>query len=128
MLRITRLGLVSAALLALSACGGHSAPTMPNGSKVAVMVALDRSVAPEMPADKAAQYQQVREWMEPDLVELFQSRGYDSGAVTSVDTAPGRYLLRVKLVNYDGGSKAARMFVGWGAGAARLDASFELIG
>jgi hypothetical protein len=43
-------------------------------------------------------------------------------------TEAGRYLLRMNIVDYNGGSKAARMFVGWGAGSARLSVHYELVG
>ncbi|MEY4515537.1 MAG: hypothetical protein RLZZ450_7659 [Pseudomonadota bacterium] len=37
-------------------------------------------------------------------------------------------MLRVKIANYNAGSKAARMMVGWGAGAAVLNTNFEFYG
>jgi hypothetical protein len=117
----------------LAACGGRQgAPTLPNGQKLAIMVFLDRTVAPETPPEKQQQLQQVQDWMEPDLLSLLRDAGYDAAAISGMDaagaSAPGRYTLRVQILNYNGGSKAARMFVGWGAGSARLDTHFELVG
>lgn len=124
---------IAALLFTLSACGGRQgAPTLPNGQKLAIMVFLDRTAAPETPPEKLQQLQQVQDWMEPDLLALLRNAGYDAAAISSMDangaSAPGRYALRVQVMSYNGGSKAARMFVGFGAGAARLDAHFELVG
>jgi len=123
----------AALLFSSSACGGRQgAPTLPNGQRLSIMVFLDRSVAPETPPEKVQQLQQVQDWMEPDLLALLRNAGYDAAGIMTMDAAgagaPGRYTLRVQILNYSGGSKAARMFVGFGAGAARLDTHFELVG
>jgi hypothetical protein len=125
--------LALAALFAVSACGGRQgAPTMPNGQKLSIMVFLDRTAAPETPPEKLQQLQQVQDWLEPDLLNLLRHAGYDAAAIAGMDaagaSAPGRYGLRVQIMNYNAGSKAARMFVGFGAGSARLDAHFDLVG
>jgi Domain of unknown function (DUF4410) len=114
-----------------AACGGHSgAPTLPDGKKLAVMVVLDRSMPPEATPEKAQQLTQVADAMGPDLVDVLQANGYDAAAITEVDSAnePGRYILKVGIVDYNGGSMAARAFIGWGAGKARLQAAYELFG
>jgi Domain of unknown function (DUF4410) len=119
------------AALSLSACGGsHRAPTLPSGQPLAVMVTLDRTAPPDTPPDRLQQLQQVSDQFEADLVDVLRANGYDAAAVAAVDTptGPGRYSLRVQILNYNAGSKAARMFVGFGAGSARLDAGFELFG
>ncbi|MEY4581534.1 MAG: hypothetical protein RL701_6237 [Pseudomonadota bacterium] len=117
----------------LAACGGsrHSAPTLPNGQRLAVMVFLDRTAPPETPPERIQQMQQVSDWMEPDLLAVLRANGYDAASATSVDgggSAPGRYTLRVQIVEYSAGNMAVRRFVGWGAGKARLATSFELLG
>jgi hypothetical protein len=132
MLRMIR----SSVVLALSsvlfaACGGHSAaPTMPNGKKLAVMVVVDRTMPPDVTPEKAQQLTQVADTMGPDLVDVLVANGYDAAAITQVDNGnePGRYILKVGILDYNGGSMAARAFVGWGAGKARLQAAFELFG
>ena len=117
-------------LLAISACGGRqSAPTLPGGKRLAVLVYMDRTVTPETPPEKASQLQEVADFMEPDLLALLRDSGYDA-AVASGDAqpTPGQYKLNVQITEYNGGSKAARMFVGFGAGSARLESHFELFG
>ncbi len=119
-------------LCALNACGGRtgSAPKMPNGSPIAIMVYLDRGITPDMPPDRALQMNQLGEWMENDLLAILDKTGYTATRVADPAAAPGagREVLRVKITNYNPGSKAARMWVGFGAGAATLNSHFELIG
>lgn len=123
-------GLLVLGLLAFTACGGRqSAPTLPSGKPVAVLVYLDRTVAPETPPEKATQLAEVADFMEPDLLAVLRDSGYDAAVVSgAAQPVEGQYTLKVQITEYSGGSKAARMFVGFGAGAARLESHFELIG
>lgn len=125
--------LTVALIAGVSACGGHrGGPTLPNGQRLAIMVFVDRGVAEGTEPGKVQQLQQVNDWLEPDLLAVLRDSGYEAASVASVDgaggPAPGRYALRVRITDYNAGSKAARMFIGWGAGKARLAAQFELIG
>lgn len=119
-------------LLASSACGGRAgkAPTMPNGGPIAIMVHLNRGITPDMPPERVQQMNQLCDWMENDLLAILDDVGYAPTRVADPATqaGPGRELLRVTIKNYNAGSKAARMWVGFGAGAATLDSHFELIG
>ena len=103
---------------------------MPDGSQIAILVYNDRGITPDMPPDRVAQIEQLSAWMENDLLTILQKTGYAASQIGDPNTAsaPGRYLLRVTLRGYNAGSKAARMFVGFGAGAATLDTHFELLG
>jgi len=117
-----------------AACGGGShgpsAPTLPDGKKLAVMVILDHTTPPDTTPEKAAQLQQVAEYWGQDLVLSLQRSGYDSASVSEVDHAnvPGRYVLKANIVEYNAGSTAARLFVGFGAGKARLETAYALLG
>jgi hypothetical protein len=124
------IGLLAATAMSLSACGGrHAAPTLPSGKPLAVLVFMDRTVAPETPPEKASQLKEVADYMEPDLLAVLRESGYDAAVVSgAVPAVEGQYTLHVQITEYNGGSKAARMFVGFGAGSARLESHFELIG
>ena len=118
--------------LVVFGCGGRggSAATLPGGNKVAILVYSDRGISEATPESDTEQVNQLTDWMESDLIAILKKTGYDATMVANKDepTAVGRYLLRTQVVNYNGGNKAAREFVGWGAGAARLQTHFELIG
>ncbi|MDB4990908.1 MAG: uncharacterized protein JWN04_6086 [Myxococcaceae bacterium] len=113
-------------------CGHHtvSAPKSPTGSPIAIMVHTDERITPDMAPDRVAQINQISEWMENDLISILHGAGYAATRVEDPNTAtgPGRLLLRVAITDYNAGSKAARMLVGFGAGAAVLKTHFELFG
>jgi hypothetical protein len=115
--------------LALASCGGGRAPTLPGGAKIALMVFFDRGTA-AMEPEKAQQINQLADWAEPDFLSILNNMGFAVAQVADPNTppGPGRYVVRYRIINYNAGSKAARMLVGWGAGSARLDTGYELIG
>lgn len=132
---MTRLLLVLSLMLTSSmwlGCGGRTgtAATMPDGSRMAIMVHTDKRLTPDMAPDRVAQLNQISEWMENDLLAILEKTGYAATRVEDPTTAagPGRLVLRVTIADYNAGSKAARMFVGFGAGAAVLRTHFELLG
>lgn len=132
-MRRLALGLCFVFALALAACGGGrtgSAATLPDGSRITILVYYDPGITPDMAPERATQVNQLATWQNDDLLAILDKTGY---AVTRVEDpnvqpGPGRYVLRFKIKEYNGGSKAARMFVGFGAGAAKLDTHFELVG
>ncbi len=114
------------------ACGGRtgSAPKNPDGSQIAILLYTDRGIQPDMPPDRVQQIDQMSEWMENDLIAILNKTGYAATRVAGADTqaGPGRHVLKVTVKDYSAGSKAARMLVGFGAGAVVLDTHFELYG
>jgi hypothetical protein len=121
------------AVMATFGCGGPriKAPTMANGGSYSIAVLSDRGITPELDADRSNQYNQVGAWMEQDLLRMLKKVGYSARLVDSrgeFAAGPGEYLLTVRMVRYNPGSKAARMLVGFGAGATSLDTHYELYG
>ena len=110
-------------------CGSSSrAARGPGGAPIVLDVVLDRSPG-QLP--NGEQVEQLAGWMEPNLHQNLNSWGYQvvpQGNPQAYQPAPGRYLLILKITRYNPGSKAARMFVGLGAGAATLDAHYTLFG
>jgi hypothetical protein len=119
--------------LGLGACGGGrtgSAATLPGGAKIAILVYADHGTPPGTAPEKIEQNDQLGQWMDSDLLAILDGTGYAASKVAdpATPTGPGRYLLRTRIINYNAGSKAARMLVGMGAGAAKLDTAYELVG
>lgn len=75
---------------------------------------------------------QIGERMERDLKNVLDKRGhYSSRIIKSRDEFKqdsGEYLMNVRIVRYNSGSKAARIIVGFGAGSCSLDIHYEFIG
>jgi hypothetical protein len=119
--------------LAIVGCIGPQvkAPTRAGGGGYTIAVLSDRGVTPELDPDRANQYNQVGAWMEQDLLRMLRKAGYQARLIGSrgeFSGANGEYLLSVRIVTYRPGSKAARMVVGFGAGATSLDTHYELYG
>jgi hypothetical protein len=124
------LSLVLAVAFPVLACVPRA--NVPAGSVAAgtrMSVVLDRNIPAQLPEDKKRAQAQIGDWMEGDLVNVLRDAGYQSGAVRDPRAAPAgarSYVLAVRLIRYNPGSTAARMFVGFGAGAASLDVHYEL--
>lgn len=81
--------------------------------------------------DEKNQLNQVGERLEAYVIEIFADNGVTATMIPSrdkFDPATAQYLLTVKMVRYNAGSKAARIVVGFGAGATSLDIHYELFG
>jgi hypothetical protein len=76
---------------------------------------------------KIDQREQLNDFMGKDLVRLLNKAGYEAILIeNSGQYKKGTYLLKVTIIKYNSGSKAARIVVGFGAGAASLDTRYEL--
>lgn len=113
--------LVAVVLLGLTtSCASQRAARAPDGSPYTLEVFFDRNSA----LKNADQVAQVVEFMEPDLRNILEDTGYvvvPSSNPEAFVPGPGRFLLIIRIVNYNPGSKAARMLVGFGAGSLVLD-------
>lgn len=116
--RMVLVGIVGALCLA----GGFSAWA---GGNERIAILLDCG-------STARENRQMGERMERDLKNVLDKRGnYNSRILRSRDefkTGDGEYLLTVRIVRYNPGSKAARIIVGLGAGSCSLDIHYELFG
>lgn len=120
-----------AVVAAAGGCGGSlQAPRAPDGGPVGIDLLVDLALEGKDP-DRQNQLQQIGDFMEPDITNRLRDTGYEVtavGAAAEYVPAPGRYLLKIVVVDYNPGSKAARMLVGFGAGSASLDIHYELVG
>ena len=113
-------GVLLLALL-LSACVAPlKAAVAPDGTPLTLAIYFDRATS----QGKPDQVNQLIGFMEPDLHSLLLAAGYKLEQTNNPETflpGPNRYLLIIRVVNYNPGSSAARRWVGFGAGAAQLD-------
>jgi len=124
--------MVLAAVLAVS-CASHvkKASKSESGKGASVYVLIDRGIQKSFTDYQVKNRNQVGEWMEQDLPRVLGDAGYEAHLIQKrSEFKPGAdaYLLTVKITNYNPGAKAARMFVGYGAGAASMETHFELYG
>jgi len=122
---LTVVAVVVAAVAGLSGCAGLTAARGKAGGPVTLEVAFDQGQGAKNPEQIA----QLVDWMQPDLERMLTNAGYvvvPQRDPAAFQPGPDRYLLLIHVLNYHAGSKAARMFVGMGAGALTLDTSNEL--
>lgn len=116
----------------LAGCSARSKiPLTAAGQKVRIQVLCDRGDAATMGSRQFQYRQEVGAFMEPDLVKRFNQAGYDASLIHSREEfkpTPDSYLLTVKIASYNPGSSAARIVVGFGAGAASLNNEYQLFG
>lgn len=124
------LSLVSLCLaLVLSGCASApKAPRGPGGEKIAVEVSVDGGweQIDETNANQVSQRRQLVNFIQNETVKQLSGSGYDGSLLDSAKgPKAGARQLKLRVVNYNPGSAAARMIVGFGAGAATLDISAE---
>jgi len=73
------------------------------------------------------QREQLNDFMGKDLVRMLSKAGYEANLIGNRNQyTKGTYLLKVTIIKYNPGSKAARIVVGFGAGAVSLNTRYEL--
>ena len=102
------------------------------GAKKTISIIFDNGITEGLDARQAKSREQLGAWMAPDLVRVFEryaKSGFEAKLIvkeTEFVPAEGSYLLKVKIVDYNPGSKAARMIVGFGAGGVSLKINYEI--
>ena len=128
-------------LAAVSGCrtggpaGSPTAPPskLPDAGKYTIYVMTSTGSIQGLDAQEYKQREQVREYMEKEMISLLSKRGgFKAQAVRRQSEFRGalnEYLLSIQIVRYDAGNKATRMLSGYGdAGAASLDIRYEIYG
>lgn len=89
-----------------------------------IHILIDRNDT-ELTPQQMQQREQLAKWWEVDLVNVLTRRGgYEAKLIKTQDEfieGTDSYLLTSKILNYNPGSKAARMVVGFGAGHCSMD-------
>jgi hypothetical protein len=125
--------LLAMTALVLSGCPGAKmkAPLTEDGKSYSLAVLCDRGITEDKTQGQIDQLNQLGIWAERDLMWMLGRAGYSTRQIYSrseFDPSSGEYLLSVRVIKYDPGSKAARFLVGFGAGSCSLDRFYELYG
>ncbi len=118
-------------VLLMGCASAPRAPVTDSGSAIQIIILSSRGNQEEMTEKQWSQHNDVGSWMEQDLLRLLARSGYEAtliGSRADFESAEGRYLLTVTITSYSPGSSAARILVGYGAGACSLDNHYELYG
>lgn len=110
-------------------CNAAMARKVPEVNQ-SIYVLVDRNITTD--TSNVESRNAMADWWEVDLVNVLKKRGgYDAKLIKKSDefvAEPDAYLLTAKILQYNPGSKAARMIVGFGAGACSMDLHIELFG
>ena len=123
------------AFVAFSAgCGGTKAPEASNESTGAaisgghISVLSLRGDTSSMTQDQIVELQRVGTWMDRDIIKQLKRAGYSPKLLKSRKEFNGSgYLLIIDVDRFNAGNRAARVFVGFGAGASSLDLNYQLL-
>ena len=91
-----------------------------------ISVVIDRGIESSFTEAQVKNRNQVGDLMDVDLIKLLNKAGYEAHLITDEASFRGSYLLVVKIKSYNPGSKAARMFVGYGAGSTSMNIRYDL--
>jgi hypothetical protein len=110
-------------------CRSVRAPLASSGQRYHIDVLVDRGDPDSMESRQWGWRNEIGEYMEPNLVRRLGDYGFSSAQIGKASEARGTadsYLLAVRIESYNPGSSAARILVGYGAGACSLDCHYEL--
>ena len=81
-----------------------------------------------MTQDQIVELQRVRKWMDKDIIKQLKKAGFNAKIVNSRKDFKGSgHLLIIEVVKFKPGNRAARAFVGFGAGGSSLDLQYKLL-
>jgi hypothetical protein len=103
---------------------GAVSPAGPAGEMSVLSLRGDTS---SMTQDQIVELQRVGKWMDRDIIKQLSRAGYKSKLITSRKAfkGPGNLLI-IKVAKFRPGNRAARAFVGFGAGGSSLDLHYQL--
>ncbi len=122
-------GILVAGVLLSGCVTASTAPQAAAGGKSKIFVVLDRGNKNEMEAQQWKYRNEVGAYMEADLIRRLSRAGYMAQLIPSekeYTSAVDSYLVSMKIKSYNPGSSAARIVVGFGAGACSLDMHYAV--
>ncbi|MBI9088929.1 MAG: DUF4410 domain-containing protein [Desulfobacterium sp.] len=116
-------------ILAVGCNGARTAPkaNVTGGTGEMSVLSL-RGDTSSMTQDQIVELQRVGKWMDRDIIKQLSRAGYKSKLIKSRKAfkGPGNLLI-IKVAKFKPGNKAARVFVGFGAGGSSLDLNYQLL-
>jgi len=114
--------------------GCHGANTQQTDTIVAPVTGGEISVlslrgdTSSMTEDQIVELNRVGTWMERDIIKQLTKTGYSAKLIKSrSDFAGTGHLLIIDVEKFNPGNRAARAFIGFGAGASSLDLDYQLL-
>ena len=98
------------------------------GSNGEMSVLSLRGDTSNMTRDQIVELERVGKWMDKDIIKQLKKAGYRAKLLSSrKDFAGPGHLLIIEVAKFKAGNRAARAFVGFGAGGSSLDLQYKLL-
>ena len=127
MKRIVFLMTIIAAAIILSGCGRKSVSLSPGIANDITILTLNSNL-PNQTKDQEVELTRVITWMDRDILKNMKRTGYNAVLIKDIKDYKqnSSKLLVIEVDNFNAGNRAARAFVGFGAGASSLDLNYKL--
>jgi hypothetical protein len=112
----------------LGGCGNKKTNLNPSRIKDITVLTMNGNL-PEQTADQARELQTTLEWMDRDLIKNLKNSGFRAILIKDMQAYNPEMgkLLIVDVERFKAGNRAARAFVGFGAGSASLALNYKLL-
>lgn len=119
---------IIATAIILSGCGRKNVSLSPGIASDLTILTLNGNL-PSQTKDQEVELGRVITWMDRDILKNMKRAGYNAILIKDVKDYKqnSSKLLVIDVDNFNAGNRAARAFVGFGAGASSLDLNYKLI-
>jgi hypothetical protein len=109
-------------------CGNKKTPPVSMAIKDIAFLTLDGDL-PEQTTEQLRELKITMEWMDDNLIKIFRKSAFQPQVIKEMSAYKPEMgkLLIIKVERFNAGSRAARAFVGFGAGSASLDLHYKLL-
>ena len=128
MKRIAFLMAILTAAILLSGCGRKSVSLSPGIESDLTILTLNGNLQNQT-EDQKVELNRVITWMDRDIVKNMKSAGFNAVLIKDLKNYKknSSKLLVIDVDKFNAGNRAARAFVGFGAGASSLDLNYKLL-
>ena len=112
------------------ACSG-TVPVLPDGEKTAIFIISDRGIKESMIEDERNDRNEVGQWMQENLIEIFNEAGYKAILIQNRNeytAGLGKYLLAVTIKDLRLAGRASRFWLGSMAGPTWVENHYDFFG
>ncbi len=121
-------GLMIILIALTSGCKGGASSTPKAGAAGEISVLSLRGDTSTMTEDQIVELKRVGAWMDRDIIKQLTRAGYKARLLkTKSDFKGPGHLLIIDVDKFNPGNRAARAFVGFGAGSASLDLNYKVV-
>ena len=109
-------------------CGGGKHVSLQPNVQADIAVVSQRGETRDLTQDQVWELERVSKWMDTDIIKQLNKAGFRATLLDSPQKFKNRgHLLIISVNHFKAGNRAARAFIGYGAGGSSLDLHYQLI-